>query len=139
MSVAGKVTHKTGTKVVYAGHAEAFLGEDANAPNRKIGAFYLASASCVQHRDMSSSRQTKTPAEAGVNAWVIEGRSVVAAILAAGDQQDLTEKPRTFAHAVLDGRGDFGIVLEELAGILAPLPQTLAIPGEPGTGLFDNT
>src|SRR5690606_22627141 len=56
-----------------------------------------------------------------------------------GHQQHFAKQARAFTYALLDRAGNRRIVLEELAGILTALPQPLAVPGEPGAGLFDNT
>src|SRR5690606_20999069 len=42
------------------------------------------------------------------------------------------------ADLLLDFRRDFGVVLQKLPGVLAALPQPLAVVGEPGPALLDD-
>src|SRR5690606_35487972 len=72
-----------------------------------------------------------------IPAWE-KGSVVVGGDVAALHQQHFAQQARAFADALLDRGRNRWIVLEELAGILAPLPQALAVPGEPGAGLLDD-
>src|SRR3979409_1127986 len=49
---------------------------------------------------------------------------------------DVARHAQLAADALFDRLVDFGVLLEELLGILAPLAEALAAVGEPGAALF---
>src|SRR5258708_19770791 len=49
---------------------------------------------------------------------------------------DVARHTQLAADALFDRLVDFGVLLEELLGILAPLAEALAAVGEPGAALF---
>src|SRR5260221_13661575 len=55
------------------------------------------------------------------------------------DQQLFLDLHRIAAHLLFDLGGDVRIGLEELAGVVASLADTLAVPGKPSAGLLDHS
>src|SRR5690606_1874688 len=93
------------------------------------------SAGCPRARGARAPAPLAALPAAGRRRSVLGVRRLVA--LGAGEQR-LAQDAGALAHAALDGVGDLGIVLEELPGILAPLPEPLAVVGEPGARLLDD-
>src|SRR5438067_2047252 len=73
--------------------------------------------------------------------WMPLLRGAGLAVLAAGLavlEEFLRDEAGVLADRLLDRVRDPRIVLEELLGVLAPLPQPLAVIGEPGAALLDD-
>src|SRR4051812_6026168 len=65
-------------------------------------------------------------------------RVLVIGLGAAAVEELLRDEPGIGADGTFDGVGDGGIVPEEELGVLAPLPEALAVIGEPGPRLLDD-